>query len=420
MKIYFSLAKRSNPDKNPSSQPIELLGRFMQDKSYFISFVNIEKLGLNPKSKYETPLGIYCYRLADYHEEITYVHNKFAEIAEQEYYAKGKEKDVLRMEKARKEDWNLRHIFPFATNADYIYFFQHIHGNLLDLQAYSESDLEEDYRKLVNGYGFTLSMCEDPPLVDTPGGKLWNYTYFLAKKLSVTNKYPVIWNKIFQYLGYIGATDNGDGIIHGNEIKQTVFFTNSVLKKKTVLENKTKTIDKNIYYHNITQQKKENQLKLLLANPKAVKWLRNPDEDLLLQLIHLKLGSIYWIKNPSEKLQLAAIDTDVNEIHNIRHPTEAVKLAVVNKKPMLIKVLDKPSEEVQLAAVKKDTYALQYIDHPSLTVQEAAIKESPYVIQFIKNPSEELQLLAIETNRNAIAFIKNPTPKVKELTKDIK
>jgi len=60
---------RRNPDMNPKISAYEALKPYSKDERYFISFTQLDKLGINPKSRYETPLGIYTYPLSTIWEE---------------------------------------------------------------------------------------------------------------------------------------------------------------------------------------------------------------------------------------------------------------------------------------------------------------------------------------------------------------
>ncbi len=56
---------RKNPELNPKIGGYEAISKYLDDDVY-ISFRNVNKLGINPSSSYGTPNGIYCYRLQSY------------------------------------------------------------------------------------------------------------------------------------------------------------------------------------------------------------------------------------------------------------------------------------------------------------------------------------------------------------------
>jgi hypothetical protein len=55
---------RRNPDQNPRQYALDQLEKYLeQDVYYYISYTAIDKIGINPRSRYDTPIGIYAYPL---------------------------------------------------------------------------------------------------------------------------------------------------------------------------------------------------------------------------------------------------------------------------------------------------------------------------------------------------------------------
>jgi hypothetical protein len=101
------------------------------------------KIGINPSSTYKTPLGIYAYPL--------------------EYVIKKKEQG-----KGVEFGADRPHMWVFRAN-----------GKVIDLANYTQSDLEEDLKKL----GTSVSRMNNAIMharVGTPGGQLWAATRALA------------------------------------------------------------------------------------------------------------------------------------------------------------------------------------------------------------------------------------------------
>lgn len=92
------------------------LSEFVSDplKGLWFSMTEINKLGINPKSVYDTPLGIYSYPFSEQY------------------------KALLKTGK-----------LPFATDKKYIQFFNVVRGPVLNLNTYDESMLVTDREKLV-------------------------------------------------------------------------------------------------------------------------------------------------------------------------------------------------------------------------------------------------------------------------------
>ena len=378
MRYYEIVEARRNPEQNPKVSTLETLEKYAGRDDVFVSFTSDvgemshghggkntsgSKLGINPKSSYNTPIGIYTY-------PVDYVIQK-----------KGK--------------------VPFAEEAPFLYVVQTTKP-LLDLNNYSKSDFERDSEKLID-MGFADARDEGIRTAKfyTPAGHLWNWTRLAAdyKELqsNSSSKSPVQWPKILRSLGYSGAVDRGSGLIHVNEPRQAVFFSIDAIKVLEVIPNRFKSKRLN----------------------KSIKDINNPSEKLKLFVVKQDGYSIQYIDSPSEEVQLAAVTQNGFAIQFIENPSEQVKLVAVTKNGHTIRFIENPSEEVQLAAVANDAYSILYIKNPSEKVQLAAVQRSIYAIEYIKNPSEQVQLAVVQKNVNdseyngsAIKLIKNPSEKV--------
>ena len=56
---------RRNPDRNKRISAYDALKPYKDDPDMYITFTEIDKLGINPKSEFNTPIGIYCYPLKE-------------------------------------------------------------------------------------------------------------------------------------------------------------------------------------------------------------------------------------------------------------------------------------------------------------------------------------------------------------------
>ena len=206
-------------------------------KNSFVSFTEIEKLGINPKSKYDTPLGIYSYSSDFIIETI------------------GKSKSMKNLPFAGES--------PFAN----IFTVNTSKFNIIDLQTISSSEQHiKSMKKFVKNElkmtdqemetFFSNKIKKTEALRQTEGGIFWYTTMKLAQLLakesssSRFNKVPVAWNAIFRNANIGGVIDNGDGIIHRLEPAQAVFFDKSVITKIERHDNKwsLETIDANKKY----------------------------------------------------------------------------------------------------------------------------------------------------------------------------
>ena len=214
MKIQDLLEARRNPELNPKISLNAELKAYVDKfgKSGFISFTSIDKLGINPGSDYDTPIGIYAY-------PVMYAYH-----------------DVL------GDDQHARRL-PFAGENPYATLFSAKNG-VIDLHTFSESDLASAIKKLKSIYGTrdvetSISYALESGRVQTAGGQLWAITMKLSKIIK-GGEPPIVWNKIFRSIGINGCVDSdGEDIIHPNEPTQAVFF-----KKPGVIENERRVLNK--------------------------------------------------------------------------------------------------------------------------------------------------------------------------------
>ena len=242
MKICELLEGRNNPKLNPKISAYQAIADRLKNTNdkigdvtnLFVSFTEINKLGINPRSGWFTPLGIYAYP-AEY---------------------------IVKLVNPKTE--NLTEI-PFAGNAPHINIFS-VQGNIVDLSQISDSDVEQYYYTLkqwlesfprnVRRRQILKQFAELPKLSsrearvsDSPGGLLWYYTKECCtffNDVEKNNKHLSLWNAIFRkILGIDGLVDNGLGIIHQSEPTQAVFFNTRCIDNNTQVSNKWSTQSKN-------------------------------------------------------------------------------------------------------------------------------------------------------------------------------
>lgn len=232
---------RKNPDLNPKVSVNQYIDQAMASAgklpgsditNLFISFTQLPKLGINPRSHYNTPLGIYSYP-ADYVIESTHGRYSMANL-------------------------------PFAGKQPYANIFQG-RGNIVHLNTMSVQD-ESLYNNKLWAYANRLPKTDFtkhyappgkdwPDIVDNtinaavdyarermlPGGRLWYTTWKLSGYIETYLKKPasLAWNELFrQALGIDGCVDTGKGIIHLSEPTQAVFFSLGATKLITTVQNK--------------------------------------------------------------------------------------------------------------------------------------------------------------------------------------
>lgn len=162
--INSLLEARSNPDKNPKTSALDELKKYSGRKDVFVSYTTDvgewshtkgakgdraynsgvrgnnnqrgSKIGINPSSTYDTPIGIYTY-------PIDYVLDRDGKV-------------------------------DFAEEAPYIQVLQ-AQGNILYLNQVTQKDVDE--LELLSRLGVHEA------LVDSPGGEFWNILYRWADSI---------------------------------------------------------------------------------------------------------------------------------------------------------------------------------------------------------------------------------------------
>lgn len=234
----FITEARRNPHLNPKlpinyhiSQHYENADKIRgtQIVNSFVSFTDVDKLGINPGSEYNTPLGIYSYP-SEYVIEITGSSSSMKSL-------------------------------PFAGDSAYANVFS-VDGNIIDLSNMSDRDFTRYAQKVVDVYievarirrgtdewKQAVDYLEDNVILNASveasnpsivGSKFWWLTRRMADVLREhtatksrwrATKHPVSWNKLFRTLGIDGCIDSkGDGIIHTSEPFQAVFFSTKPIK----------------------------------------------------------------------------------------------------------------------------------------------------------------------------------------------
>ena len=383
MRYYEIIEARRNPEQNPKVSTLDTLEKYAGRKDVFVSFtsdvgemshINTQdmyltgfgrgkntsgsKLGINPKSSYNTPIGIYTY-------PIDYVISRKGRV-------------------------------PFAAEEPFLYVVQATKP-LLDLNNYSKSDFERDSKKLIDmGFASTRNRGITSAKFNTPAAHIWNWTRFAARENIAR------WSKILRSLGYSGAVDHGSKLIHENEDTQAVFFNINAIKVLEVIPNRFKRKPLNKSIGDVNNPNEYVQLAAVQKNGMEIKHIDDPSEAVQLEAVTQLGDAIQYIIEkgitPSEQVQMAAVQQDGYAIDYVENPSEEVQLAAVLQNGAVIEnIIERgitPSEKVQLAAVSQNRVLIQYIENPSEKVQLAAVTNDIYAIDYIENPSEAVMKAA--------------------------
>lgn len=125
MKITELLEARKNPEQNPkvsvNQRVIDALNATTDEvantPNLFVSFTKLDKLGVNPLSEYDTPIGIYAYP-AQYVDEVVGKYNPMNKL-------------------------------PFAGDSPYVNLFN-AQGNIIDISKMSPNEVNGYYKKYQN------------------------------------------------------------------------------------------------------------------------------------------------------------------------------------------------------------------------------------------------------------------------------
>jgi len=255
------LEARRNPKMNPKQSAYELLKQYADRDDIYISFTEINKIGLNPKSGYNTPIGIYTYPLKITWEEydIDWRADKVTSSR-----LKGLPGSTGSINKV------IEKAYPFASENPYIQVLQRKPSRgFVDLAKYSQSDYSRDIEKLYEmineetvyrGFPFEREVFENfvkrfekESNFKSPGGLFWNVTRLFSKyfddeprifKDPLPRKPLVAWNVLLQRFGYDAFLDSeGEGIIHKHEPWQAVFLTKRSFKHiDTILNDRSELV----------------------------------------------------------------------------------------------------------------------------------------------------------------------------------
>lgn len=209
----------------------DALAPYRNDPNIYISYTDVPKIGINPQSPYNTPLGVYAYPLREMWPSVE------------------------------------KHQVPFAAERPYINVIRAV-GNVVELTDYSDADYARDverlearyepmirehlqrwHKPLVSGetpWASFVRRCRSDAMRGGTASYIWNLTRMIADTISTSRAAPsrrqtskgaflpdtpVIWNAIFRSLGYDGFVDRtAIGVIHIAEPCQAVFFSSNAFR----------------------------------------------------------------------------------------------------------------------------------------------------------------------------------------------
>ena len=231
--------------------PNDILMKYIDDDNAFVTFTDINKLGINLSSDYQTPVGIYCYPIK---YAYNYYNIDFYGTNYKSYY------DINNNINNRKEEKEYRNKiyddqfiskFPFtSTEGNYftifkckkpedILIFQEskfdykslIKKSIKFIKKKYDIDIIKDFPKSIEQREYTKYESVGNIIDDTTS--LWRFTRNLALDVAYYEKKyksTIVWFSILKNLGIVGFIDPGYAIIHPNEPCQAVFFDKTQLE----------------------------------------------------------------------------------------------------------------------------------------------------------------------------------------------
>lgn len=197
--IEFLNEARKNPELNPrtsvTDQLIAIRDNYKDSANIFVSFTEKHKLGINPKSSFQTPLGIYSYPI-DF---------------------------VIR---AHKYDQ-----IPWAGGSPYLQVF-----SIPDRDTVWELNNAAQSAEIKNKLASIGAISKRLVKQDAKSIWLGQYPKFKNKGLS-NSAISIKLRKDLRAIGLDGVIDNGQGIVNPNEPTMAVFFSTSFLHHITTIRN---------------------------------------------------------------------------------------------------------------------------------------------------------------------------------------
>lgn len=200
----------------------DVLQSYKDDPMVFVSFSSLPKLGINPRTDYNTPAGIYTYPIKDIWHQI--------------------EDDTI----------------PYASERPYAVVVRpRTAQGILDVDSYTEAEYQQHLFRLktqILPYWLHPTQTTQPVDIDdliqsaeqttrlnTPAGRLWNVTRLAATEITKSYKRSVratvAWNMLLRELGITGVVDRGKGLIHPNEPTQAMWTSAGSLETLAIVRN---------------------------------------------------------------------------------------------------------------------------------------------------------------------------------------
>lgn len=360
---------------------------------YGITMTSIPKVGINPSSRYDTPIGIYFYPI-EYYMETVNLGNRLPFVHDSKYI------NVLEFTESSK--------ILLISEIEITKFNKIIDDLKLLHKEFPNLDeqLKEDYLDFI--YDSIEGSHYNANVKSKIGGRLWYVFWRLSKFLSdnsesifsTKTKSSVIWNWLLRKLGYSIVLDLGDGIIHENEPTQGFAVTKNAIKWIKTIEN--------IDNRNIEKKK----LNIQLFNPE------NSKEDLIYNLKYIVKAShiIYKRIDYFTKLINKFNDSEVTKTFVTLYPYASLEINISDSD--LLDIMESKGFDTEKIYPKRiEDYLHKTIEKldDSIEFIETVFKTKPIINQYNKLASDKLLMFLLSKNfLNRHYFIRSYAERITE------
>lgn len=223
---------RREPARNIRYAPADIINRYANRDDVFVHFSNTPKLGINPKSRYNTPMGLYSYPVKYVANAISQgdrtLHKRVPFMSEAEYVT------IFR------ETGDISNLCEYHHAKDLMERFELLVEEILEQKGFSEFQIETELQgmKSFGTYRSRVSNIE--------GGEFWGQMYYIIEQHF--NSSTSSWARMFQKMDVDCVVDFcGAGIIHPSEPFQAIHFNpQQTIEVIEMMENKSATGAKTI------------------------------------------------------------------------------------------------------------------------------------------------------------------------------
>lgn len=287
-------------------------GEYISQPNLYITFTTVPKVGINPRSEWDTPNGIYTYPL-DY----------YIQVRGRVQY-EGEDPRYVNILKATDNVLDLNLISTPQYEQLFLRIIRVMNGNPNIKEALFPTDDEEAINKNITKFNNAVRLNSK---VKNLGGQFWNLTRVVAMMIknnqiadildiftalynnygdSYLEKYTKdinnVWSSVFRSIDTNIISDGGLGIIHQNEPTQTYFRS---IKSFEVIDRMPYRSASLLYTDNTTDDELasaiEDNLKLLnyipihIRNTKSIGIIDEIDYAYTLKIKNnVKLGEAIW------------------------------------------------------------------------------------------------------------------------------